>query len=66
MTIKIDAEKCKGCKFCVITCPLGIIEMSTKLNKKGYYYAEVKDEKKCSSCGLCFQMCPDLCIEIQK
>jgi len=39
--------------------------MSSKLNKKGYHYAEV-DAEKCTGCGLCFQMCPDLAIEIEK
>ena len=63
--INIDKEKCKECGFCVSACPIKIIKMSSKLNKKGYHYAEV-DAEKCTGCGLCFQMCPDLAIEIEK
>ena len=64
--ITIDSERCKGCAFCVTVCPTKNIKMSSKLNKKGYYYAEIIDIEKCTGCGLCFQMCPDLCIEIEK
>ena len=64
--IKFNIEKCKGCEFCVDVCPVGNIRMNSKLNKKGYHYAEIVDKEKCTGCGLCFQMCPDLCIEIDK
>ena len=64
--IKFNIEKCKGCELCVAACPIGDIRMSKKLNKKGFHYAEIIDEKKCTGCGLCFQMCPDLVIEIEK
>ncbi len=64
--IEFNIEKCKGCEFCVGVCPVGIIGMSKKMNKKGYYYAKITDKEKCTGCGLCFQMCPDLCIEIEK
>jgi len=64
--IQLKPEKCKGCDFCVIACPIDIIKMSPKLNKKGYHYAEIVDPEKCTGCGLCFQMCPDMCIEIKK
>jgi 2-oxoglutarate ferredoxin oxidoreductase subunit delta len=63
---KFNIENCKGCEFCVSVCPIGILTMSDKMNKKGYHYAEIKDENKCTGCGLCFQMCPDVCIEIEK
>ncbi len=63
--ININSEKCKGCGYCVIVCPKKNIRLSSKLNKKGYHYAEIISEKNCSGCGMCFQMCPDLCIEIK-
>ena len=64
--ITFNIEKCKGCEFCVGACPLRLIKMSNKLNKKGYHYAEISDKEKCTGCGMCFQMCPDLVIEIEK
>ncbi|MBS3098305.1 4Fe-4S binding protein [Candidatus Woesearchaeota archaeon] len=64
-TIKINVEKCKGCNFCVDACPLKLIKISNKLNKKGFNYV-LMDSDKCTGCGLCFQMCPDLAIEVYK
>ncbi|MBW2988826.1 4Fe-4S binding protein [Candidatus Woesearchaeota archaeon] len=64
--ITIDHERCKGCSYCAIVCPVSNIRMSDKLNNKGYSCAEIIDEDKCTGCGLCFRMCPDLCIEIGK
>lgn len=64
-TIKIDIEKCKGCHFCIEACPLKLIKVSNKLNKKGFDYV-IMDSDKCTGCGMCFQMCPDLAIEVYK
>ena len=64
--VSFYVEKCKGCELCTIVCPVKIIKMSDKLNKKGFNYAEVADMKKCTACGMCFQMCPDLVIEVEK
>ena len=64
--INFDIERCKGCELCILACPINIIKMSTKLNKKGFHYAEIIDKEKCTGCGMCFQMCPDLAIEIEK
>lgn len=52
--IIIDLEKCKGCKICVINCPISAIEM---IDKK----AILKDN--CVSCGICFRVCPFEAIE---
>lgn len=60
--VSIDAERCKGCGFCVSFCPLGVLRMSTKFNAKGYHYPEVADADKCSGCGLCGMYCPDFAI----
>jgi len=62
--IKIDEEKCKGCKICVNFCPNGAIGISEKINKKGVYPVQIKDKGKCTGCGICFLVCPDVAIEI--
>jgi Pyruvate/2-oxoacid:ferredoxin oxidoreductase delta subunit len=52
--IKIDLEKCKGCKICANNCPISAIDM---LDKK----AILKDS--CVSCGICSRICPFGAIE---
>jgi NAD-dependent dihydropyrimidine dehydrogenase PreA subunit len=55
--IKVNAEKCNGCKTCVDTCPVGVFE--------------VKDEKsipikksECLVCRACEAQCPNGAIEV--
>ncbi|HZX44302.1 MAG TPA: 4Fe-4S dicluster domain-containing protein [Candidatus Nanoarchaeia archaeon] len=64
--ITINKERCKECSFCVAVCPIKLIKISSKLNKRGYHYAELIDDKKCTGCAQCYQMCPDMCITIEK
>jgi len=64
--IKIEKDKCKGCELCIFYCPLGSLELSSNLNKRGVKSANFKKGAKCSGCGFCFLICPDRCIEIQK
>lgn len=66
--VVFERERCKGCQLCVPVCPVKIIRMSERLNKAGYYPAEVPPDKveECRSCGLCAVICPDLVIEVKK
>lgn len=61
--VKLLAENlryawCKGCGYCVDTCPKGAIVIGSQLNKQGYPYIEF-DESKCVVCGACRTVCPD-------
>jgi len=38
--------------------------MSSEINIKGYFYAEVFDQPRCIGCTLCGLTCPDLAITI--
>ena len=64
--VEIDAELCKGCNFCIEFCPNNILEKSGKINKQGYQYPHVPEEKadKCLGCGMCERICPELAIRV--
>ncbi len=62
--IEIDRQLCKGCGYCVITCPKGIIVIDGEFNSQGYYPAKVANPDGCTGCALCAQVCPDVAIEV--
>ncbi len=64
--ITIDAERCKGCCFCIEYCPKDAIVLSDKLNMKGYFVAAFDADKGCTGCATCALMCPDVAIEVYK
>ncbi len=63
--IVIEPDRCKGCELCVHACPQKILGMGTRINRKGYFYAEVVEAKRCIGCRLCCIACPDLAIEMR-
>jgi len=60
--VSIDAERCKGCGYCVEFCPIGVLVMSARFNAKGYHYPEVAAAEKCTGCDLCGMYCPDFAV----
>lgn len=71
--IEINRELCKGCGLCVSVCAKKQIEISSRLNTKGYYPALFKEENlnggensKCTGCALCALTCPDVAIEVYR
>ena len=48
--IRVDDEKCVGCKLCVSACPHQAITMAEKL--------AVIDPDKCTLCHACYHDCP--------
>ncbi len=63
--ILIDIEKCKGCELCAAACPQESLELSRKLNSKGYHYI-VKIEDNCTGCTNCALVCPDGIIKVYR
>jgi 2-oxoglutarate ferredoxin oxidoreductase subunit delta len=64
--IVIARELCKGCKYCVLSCPEGVIIIESEFNASGYFPAKPQHPEKCTGCALCAQMCPDIAIEVWK
>lgn len=64
--IVIDSERCKGCKFCVLTCPKGCIVVAEEFNSFGYYPAKFEKIDACTGCAMCAVVCPDVAIEVYR
>ena len=60
--LEIDAEKCKGCGFCVEFCPKSVLEMSDDFNAKGYHPPKIVDIDACTYCDMCEMVCPEFAI----
>lgn len=63
--VVVDAEKCKGCDLCVVSCPEKNLKLSTSLNRGGYHPAVFSfhgDRGDCTACGICYWVCPDFAI----
>lgn len=62
--ITIDRELCKGCNYCLLFCPKGVIAIESEFNMNGYFPAKVEQPDKCSGCAICAEMCPEIAIEV--
>src|ERR1700759_4555047 len=61
-SVKIVAERCKACGFCVEFCPTHVLALSSAFNAKGYHTPYMVHPEKCSGCDLCGMYCPDFAI----
>ena len=64
--IFINRELCKGCGYCIDTCPLGVIVVEEGFNKKGVFPASPEYLEKCTGCCMCARMCPEIAIEVYR
>ena len=62
----IDKDRSKGCGLCVTVCPKKVLEISDKINTKGYLPAYQARPEDCISCAICCTMCPDVAITISE
>ncbi|NCS98445.1 MAG: hypothetical protein COW47_01015 [Candidatus Huberarchaeum crystalense] len=53
--LKINFEKCVGCRACLSVCFFGAISLKNR--------NLVIDQKKCKKCGRCVEICPMAAIE---
>jgi 2-oxoglutarate ferredoxin oxidoreductase subunit delta len=64
--IRINAELCKGCQYCVNTCPLHVISIKKRHNKSGYFTAFAEHGERCTGCAMCATVCPEIAIEVYR
>ena len=64
--ITIERELCKGCKYCVLSCPMGVIVIESEFNASGFFPAKAECMEQCTGCALCAQMCPEIAITVWK
>lgn len=64
--LTIAEDTCKGCGLCIDNCPKGIMELSGKINTKGYHPVQCTDMEKCTGCASCARMCPDCAIKVER
>jgi 2-oxoglutarate ferredoxin oxidoreductase subunit delta len=62
--VSVEKDRCKGCTLCVENCPQKVLEMSTDINVKGYFFAKPQRPHLCIGCRVCAVTCPDVAIEI--
>jgi len=62
--VYVIPERCKGCNYCIVFCPMNVLEFSSDINKKGYHYAVVAEgkEEACVHCRFCDLVCPEMAI----
>lgn len=64
--VRIDAQACKECGYCIAVCPKNIFSQASYFNKKGYRAVQAENEAKCIGCRRCFFACPDFAIDIEE
>jgi heterodisulfide reductase subunit A-like polyferredoxin len=58
ITLKLDVEKCNGCRMCMRVCPHGVFAMNGKR-------ASLLDKGACMECGACAMNCPEEAISVE-
>ncbi len=58
VTLKLDQEKCNGCRMCTIVCPHDVFEIK---DRKSY----IINRDSCMECGACAKNCPENAIQVK-
>ena len=57
-TIKLDKDKCIGCRMCTKVCPHAVFIMEDKKSK-------IIHKDYCMECGACVQNCPANALDVK-
>jgi len=57
VTLKLDADKCNGCRMCTRVCPHEVFTIKDKR-------AVLADRDVCMECGACALNCPESAISV--
>lgn len=63
--VRIDEDRCKSCGLCVAACPMKVLQISERINDRGYRPAE-QHKEGCIACKMCALTCPDVAIEVYR
>lgn len=64
--VTFNEERCKGCELCTAVCPVKIVAMADRINRRGFRPAMVTEMRKCIACAACARICPDAVIEVER
>ncbi|MBU4533559.1 MAG: 4Fe-4S binding protein [Eubacteriales bacterium] len=53
VTLKVEVEKCNGCKRCIWSCPDPNVLLYVQEEKQ-----VAVNQHRCKGCGLCVTICP--------
>jgi MinD superfamily P-loop ATPase len=57
-TLRLNDEKCNGCRMCVEVCPHAVFVIADKR-------AKIVDRDACMECGACEMNCPEDAVSVE-